>query len=333
MKVDCLIIGQGIAGSVLAWQLHKRGYTLAMVDENTAFTSSKIAAGMFNPINTKRFTVAENALQQFALALNEYAEMEQQLGLSFVHQNPIYHVFGSVKEANDYSTKLEHPFFAQYTNPNPTIEPSVVSPYGAFETQLSGWIDLPTMLSGIRSWLEQTHIVLTEKMNFEDLVATPTEWVYKDIRAANIISCEGIGLNQNPYFNSTSIIPCRGEVITFSAPTLALKRVVKKGIYIVPLGNGLFKCGSTYKWENGSTELHPADVTELLNKVKSLIETEIDITLHNAACAIRPTTINRQAFWLQHIQYKNMYAINGLGTKGVVNGPTIIRQFLDTVPL
>ena len=55
--VNFLIIGQGLAGSLLAWELHKKGYSVAAVDEGLPNTSSKIAAGMFNPINTKRFTV------------------------------------------------------------------------------------------------------------------------------------------------------------------------------------------------------------------------------------------------------------------------------------
>jgi glycine oxidase len=331
MKVDCLIIGQGIAGSILAWQLHKRGYSLAIIDEGAEHTSSKIAAGMFNPINTKRFTVTENAVNRFDEALALYAELEAYLGLHFVHKTDIYHVFGSVKESNDYSTKMDHPFFKQYTNPTPTQEPAIINLFGAFETYLSGWINLPLMLAGVQKWLSNEHYYLTEKCDYELLKTNNGKWEYKHIEAKMVMSCEGLGIRNNPFFKDCQIIPCRGEVFTFKAPKLMLKRVVKKGIYIVPLGDDLYKCGSTYKWENDDPTLHEHDIEELVEKVRALID--VPFTIVSMGCAIRPTTRTREAFWVKHPDLQNLYAINGLGTKGVVNGPTIIRQFLSTVGL
>src|SRR6478609_275489 len=123
--VDFLIIGQGLAGSLVAWMLAAKGKRVAVVDNGAPLTSSKVAAGMFNPINTKRFTVMGEAETLITEALDIYQSIEQQLGVTIVHRHSIYNVFGNTKEGNDYTLKLEHPFFSKYTEPSPATEPHI----------------------------------------------------------------------------------------------------------------------------------------------------------------------------------------------------------------
>jgi glycine oxidase len=46
---DYLIVGRGIAGSILANQLHQAGASVAVIDEAAVSTSSRVAAGLANP--------------------------------------------------------------------------------------------------------------------------------------------------------------------------------------------------------------------------------------------------------------------------------------------
>ncbi|MFT5168556.1 MAG: glycine oxidase, partial [Saprospiraceae bacterium] len=54
-EVDYLIIGQGLAGSLLAYQLLERGKTVQIIDNHHNGASSSIAAGIINPITGRRF--------------------------------------------------------------------------------------------------------------------------------------------------------------------------------------------------------------------------------------------------------------------------------------
>ena len=54
MKVDYLIIGQGLAGSLLAWELIQRRCSVVVVDNGNE-NASQIAAGLINPITGMRF--------------------------------------------------------------------------------------------------------------------------------------------------------------------------------------------------------------------------------------------------------------------------------------
>ena len=47
--MNILIIGQGIAGSCLAWELKRRGAEFTVADRPIAETASRVAAGLVNP--------------------------------------------------------------------------------------------------------------------------------------------------------------------------------------------------------------------------------------------------------------------------------------------
>ena len=53
---DYIIVGQGIAGTVLAFQLRLKGRRVFVIDKHRDHTSSKIALGTYNPMVLKRFT-------------------------------------------------------------------------------------------------------------------------------------------------------------------------------------------------------------------------------------------------------------------------------------
>ena len=46
MQVDFLIVGQGLAGSLLARELRRRGRTVHAVDDGWKSASSQVAAGL-----------------------------------------------------------------------------------------------------------------------------------------------------------------------------------------------------------------------------------------------------------------------------------------------
>ena len=54
MIIDYLIIGQGLAGSLLAWELIQRDCKVVIID-NGKENASQVAAGLINPITGMRF--------------------------------------------------------------------------------------------------------------------------------------------------------------------------------------------------------------------------------------------------------------------------------------
>ena len=55
IKVDVLIVGQGICGTFLSRELDRVGLSYIVVDEEQPGTASRAAAGLINPVTGRRF--------------------------------------------------------------------------------------------------------------------------------------------------------------------------------------------------------------------------------------------------------------------------------------
>ena len=74
MKVDFIIVGQGIAGTCFAFELLKQNKTFIIIDEKKETTASRVALGIYNPLVLKWFTKAweiDNQLKYFYTFYNE----------------------------------------------------------------------------------------------------------------------------------------------------------------------------------------------------------------------------------------------------------------------
>src|SRR5215203_7203668 len=75
MQVDYLIIGQGICGTMLSWFLHKEGKSFLVIDDNNENSSSKIAAGIINPVTGRRYVTTWMIDDLLSFAQQSYTEI------------------------------------------------------------------------------------------------------------------------------------------------------------------------------------------------------------------------------------------------------------------
>jgi glycine oxidase len=83
-----LIVGGGLAGTAMAWQLWRRGARFLLIDPGHEETCSKIAAGLVTPITGMRLTVSPGFADHLAVARDYYAGIERELGQRFYHELP-----------------------------------------------------------------------------------------------------------------------------------------------------------------------------------------------------------------------------------------------------
>jgi glycine oxidase len=108
-KYDFVIVGQGIAGTVLSYTLLKRGYDVLVVDNAAEVSSSKVAAGLYNPITGKRMTKSWKADELLAFAIPFYKEFEKRFSVEILYEKPLYRVFSSIEEQNQWAAKSAYP--------------------------------------------------------------------------------------------------------------------------------------------------------------------------------------------------------------------------------
>ena len=85
-----LIIGQGIAGSCLAWELKRRGADFTIADRPIAETASRVAAGLVNPLTGRAFRPGWRQEECFSALSSFYPETERELGGSWWQKTPIF---------------------------------------------------------------------------------------------------------------------------------------------------------------------------------------------------------------------------------------------------
>lgn len=328
-KTDFLIIGQGLAGTLVSYFLMKENRSLIMIDEEKEFTSSKVCGGMYTPVSGKRMTKPNGTDEQIEFAKRVYAEIENYFGIKLLYDINMYTIFGSVKEQNDLHSKLDNTNFSGHINIHPVVQENVKQPYGAFEISGSGHLDVPLLLSSMRRKLISENKLLSEKFNHDSLSVHNGKFEYKNIVSDHIIFCEGIGAANNIFFPGLPFKFCKGDVLTIKCEGLTLDRVIKKGIGIAAIGNDLFKVGATYEWNDLSEVPNENGKMALQKKLDDILELPYEVVEHIAA--VRPTTRTRQAIATEHPEHKNMFMLNGLGTKGVINGPWWVKKLLHLI--
>jgi glycine/D-amino acid oxidase-like deaminating enzyme len=87
--------------------------------------------------------------------------------------------------------------------------------------------------------------------------------------------------------------------------------------------------GSTYEWTDKTNNPTQKAKTELLKKLERLIDCEFEVIDQRAG--IRPTVVDRRPLVGQHPNHKNMYVLNGLGTRGVLVAPSMAKALYNSI--
>lgn len=328
-KYDAVIVGQGLAGTLLAFKLFVAGKNILVIDHYRANSATNVAAGMFTPISGQRISLAWRHEELLKQLKHDYRALEKLLNQSFLYLHPVYAIYGSVKEQNDVSLKFENPAYSILLNPEPGAEPGVKADYGAMEISESGRLDTQKLTTQFRNFLKEQNLLLEEFFDYGLMKKTEQDWQYKNIRASVFIFCEGYRVMQNPFFNNLLFAPCKGEVLTIRCPDLSGRRIIKRGVYLVNLGHDLLKVGATYLWNNANEDCSEMGKSFLTEKLKEITDVPFEIVQHEAG--VRPTVKDRMPVIGSHPQQSGIYICNGLGTKGVLYAPFISQRLVEYI--
>jgi glycine/D-amino acid oxidase-like deaminating enzyme len=330
METDYIVVGQGIAGTALSYALIRKGSKVLVVDNGSVNSSSKAAAGIFNPVTGKRLARTWEADKLFPFLQEFYKAMEKDLQASFLHLLPIYRPFTSIEEQNSWIAKTSSPELSLYTDTraNAQLYSSYLHhPYGGMLIKQSGYIDIPVLLEAYKKFLISRNSYLQHDFNSTDVEVSDSQVTWKGIKAKKILFCEGTHIEKNPYFHWLPFQHVKGELLVVQIQGLETAYIINKGIFVLPIGNFMFKVGATYEW-NELNWLPTAQARqEIIEKLKELIKIPFVVTDHLAG--IRPASADRRPFIGLHPEYPVFGVFNGLGTKGVSIAPYFAQQFVD----
>lgn len=328
--VDYIIVGSGLAGIAFAETLLQNDKSFVVFD-NHSQNSSKIAGGLYNPVILKRFSQVWNANEQLQLAEEFYKRIEAKLSVQVDFKVPIYRKFFSVEEQNNWFAASDKPNLSPFLSSNIVHKKfsAIDSPFGYGEVLHTGYVDTVILLNSYHLFLKNQKLLLEEAFDYSQLQFFEDHLEYQNLKAKHIVFAEGFGMHANPFFNYLPLDGTKGELFIIKATDLDLDVIVNTSVFILPLGNNLFKVGATYHWEDKTSTPTEEGKQELIDRIKEILTCNFEIIEHFAG--VRPTVKDRRPLLGTHYLHKNIHILNGLGTRGVMLAPAMAVDLYDYI--
>jgi glycine/D-amino acid oxidase-like deaminating enzyme len=301
---DYIIVGQGLAGTSLAWQLLWRGRRILVVDRGDAVTASRIAAGLITPITGKRLAVDERFDEYFATAREFYRRVEAETGESFFHQPGSMRILRDGEECERFHRKRDGELRGRISTASLDAA-HFDAPHGVFAIPDAARLDVPAYLAASRRVFEAEGSFRSGSFDA------------RDADAGYVIFCTGIAALREKKLPAEWFQPAKGEILTLRIPGLREDRIINRGVWLMRLEGDLYRAGATYSWDVLDDVPTTAGREELERRVKEFLKQPFEVVAHDAAT--RPITPDRQPILKQ--LSPRVWAFNGLGSKGALLAP------------
>lgn len=320
-SVDYLIVGQGIAGTVLSYKLIKKGYTVKVLDDNHLTSSSTKAAGIINPITGRSYVKSWKIDDLIPAAIKTYRQLEVELNNKYYHTHNIVRVLNNIYEENKWSSRVVDDAYADYIV-NDYDDTELKKAYKNVEELAvieGARVDLRSLLQDYRNWLVEQELLIEGKFKAKHLRINPKSIYYDDIEVGNLIFAEGVQSIDNIYFPDLPFQPNKGQVLLVRIPNYEVRDIVKHGLFICPFDKDLFWVGSGYDKDFEDDKPTAEGKLKLKEQLSSVLKVDYKIAKHIAG--IRPSVKGRKPLMGRSNMHKSIYLFGGLGTKGTSLAP------------
>ncbi len=328
-EFDFVIVGQGIAGTSLAWCLRWAGSRFLVVDRQEPVTSSRIAAGLVTPITGQKMIKSWRFDELWTAAISFYDRVQSETKSQFFSRRSMVRLFANEAEASAFQRRRNAgEYLGIVSEPLRHLnETWFDNPMGAFEMSDGGQLEVSRYLDASRKTFEAENSFHSSDVDVsrdlqinQDGVVVPT----LGIRAKTLIFCQGVEAINNPWLCHVQFKPAKGEILTLRIPGLAESRVLHQGVWLAPFGEELFKTGSTYDWKSLDAVPTEKGRNEIVSKLTSFLRLPIEVVAHEAG--IRPIHRNQYPILGRLPAEPRLACFNGLGSKGVLQAPFFANQ-------
>ena len=331
-QIDYLIVGQGLAGSLLAWSLLKQGASVQLVDNRHQHASSTVAAGLVNPVTGKRLLKADDTDICFQAAIKLYAELASNFNQDFYHPVEMFRLFKDQDQADLVQKRLDDPGYQDYLGKS--IQPgedlySLQNSQGGVFQKRTGYLDIPLLLACLKEFFLQKKMLHQARFKHAEITLSPAGISWQDTHASCCIFCEGYQAVNNPWFRQLPFQPAKGEILTLKSDQLPGKYIINKGNWLIPTATGDFKTGSTNVWQFEDDRPSPEGRKAIEKNLQRLFICQPAYEVINQQAGVRPATRDKKPFIGLHHEHSTLGIFNGFGARGSLTIPHYAERFAD----
>ncbi len=323
MQVDFLIVGQGLAGSLLAKELLRRGRTVHVVDDCWKSSSSQVAAGLMTPLTGRRFTLTKEYPELFATAQSCLTE------LGVFRPIQVYRMFVDEEQRSKGLKRTEckscQPFIARGTSARGEFDAGLTDEFGG-ALMNGAWVDLPKLMSDVRAELLATGSLSEATFSPDDTVISTEGVTWRQIRAGAIVYCDGYKSAQRGPFKYLPWQPAKGEALTIRSDVADKLFILNREGWALPLGQGVWRTGTNWQWDQLDETPTEPQKEKLIRRFRSYFDQEISVEVTAHIAGVRPCTSDNHPFMGTHPTQPKTHLFSGLGPRGTVWAPAMADE-------
>lgn len=310
MRADLLIVGQGLAGTLLAWECERAGIVFAISDRGHATAATMAAAGIVNPITGRRLVKSWRIEALLPAARAVYRELEQALGVSLWREMRVRRLFADERERAVLAKKQAGGELA------PFVEASDES--GCWIREAAR-VDLAMLLAAARARWKAAGRLRVEETDLREAAA----------RHELVIDCTGaagrVGGGGFPF------VPwefSKGEVLEIAVDGLAPEVVLNRRHWVAPVGEGRAWVGATH--EPGVRDAGPSGAARAMleRSARDLLGGRPWVVT-NQWSGVRLNLPDKRPVAGRHPEDPRLGLSSGLAAKGVLWAPLLARQWVN----
>jgi glycine/D-amino acid oxidase-like deaminating enzyme len=329
-----VILGQGLAGSCLAWACEHRGISTFIISE--AGGASRIAAGLITPLTGKAFAPTRDLPRLWSTAKRFYSLIEHELASPLLHPREVARIFASEAERELFSSKPRADRDPWLTPFPPELDSQTYrAPHGVIGMSPAGQLDVRRLLDGTRqAWATRQRFVSEAACYSEDVHVTPqgVRLPRFGVMAEFLVDCRGVAGLQEPWLpKKLHPRPARGEILTVRIPGLLERRIINHaGHWLAPAflaDEHLYRTGATYDQRNLDPLPTAAGRAEIEANLQAFLRVPYEVVHHEAA--VRPILAGQLPEVVSHPESDRVIWVNGLASKGALFAPAVAERVAE----
>jgi len=327
-----LIVGQGLAGTLLGLELRNAGVCFRIAEGDLANSASPVAAGILNPITGKRLVKSWRLETFFPTARKTYSELEDMFGLSFFEPTRILRLFQNEKEKQIWKKRKQDPEYIDWLgaqHPPGHFGDTLRDDLGSFEILHSGTLDVKALLNAARKMFLDDGCMVQTLFSHADLQVSPRASTWQGEEFQKIIFCEGFRIMDNPWFKRIPMEPARGEVQKVQVQASLPKAILNRGKWLRPEGEGIYQAGATHSWDKLLSGPEEKERREMVAGIRSILQN--DPLILERKIGVRSSCKDRRPILGTHPENPSLAILNGLGSKGTLMGPWLARHLAKVI--